>query len=111
PLFYTDDQGVLHTGLASQIPTASNGGISRDGLTYIIHLRPGLKWSDGQPLDARDVDYSWRLWLNKDLIVNTTVGLDAIKSATVSGDRHSINFYLKAPRSEERRVGKECRSR
>ena len=33
PLFYTDDQGVLHTGLASQIPTASNGGISRDGLT------------------------------------------------------------------------------
>src|SRR3989440_5720105 len=99
PLFYTDDNGVLHTGLASQIPTASNGGISKDGLTYTFHLRPGLKWSDGQPLDARDVDYSWRLWLNKDLIVNTTVGLDQIKSATVSGDRHSITFHLKAPYS------------
>src|SRR3954447_1256404 len=60
PLFYTDDKGVLQTGLASQIPTAANGGISRDGLTYTFHLRPGLKWSDGQPLDARDVDYSWR---------------------------------------------------
>src|ERR687885_1770097 len=99
PLFYTDDNGVLHTGLASQIPTVSNGGISRDGLTYTFHLRPGLKWSDGQPLDARDVDYAWRLWLNKDLIVNTTVGLDQIKSATVSADRRSITFHLKAPYS------------
>jgi peptide/nickel transport system substrate-binding protein len=99
PLFYSDDNGVLHPGLASQIPTVSNGGISRDGLTYTFHLRPGLKWSDGQPLDARDVDYSWRLWLNKDLIVNTTVGLDQIKSATVSADRQSITFHLKAPYS------------
>src|ERR671935_425104 len=99
PLFYTDNNGVLHTGLASQIPTVSNGGISKDGLTYTFHLRPGLKWSDGQPLDARDVDYSWRLWLNKDLIVNTTVGLDQIKSATLSADRLSITFHLKAPYS------------
>jgi peptide/nickel transport system substrate-binding protein len=99
PLFYTDDNGVMHPGLASQIPTIANGGISRNGLTYTFHLRPGLKWSDGQPLDARDVDYSWRLWLNKDLIVNTTVGFDQIKSATVSGDRRSITFHLKAPYS------------
>jgi peptide/nickel transport system substrate-binding protein len=99
PLFYTDDNGVLHPGLASQIPTIANGGISRDSRTYTFHLRPGLKWSDGQPLDARDVDYAWRLWLNKDLIVNTTVGLDQIKSATVSADRHSITFHLKAPYS------------
>src|SRR5947208_2439023 len=97
PLFYTDDTGVLHPGLASQIPMVSNGGISGDGLTYTFHLRPGLKWSNGQPLDARDVDYSWRLWLNKDLIVGTTVGFDQIKSATVSGDKLSITFHLKAP--------------
>src|SRR6266705_6223461 len=23
-----------------------------------------LVWSDGQPYDARDVDYSWKLWAN-----------------------------------------------
>src|SRR5690348_506638 len=71
PLFYSDASGALHPGLAAQIPTAANGGISKDGLTYVFHLRPSLKWSDGQPLDARDVDYSWRLWTNKDLVVNT----------------------------------------
>src|ERR671936_671945 len=99
PLFYTDDNGVLHPGLASQIPTVANGGISKDGLTYTFHLRPGLKWSDGAPLDARDVDYSWKTWMNKDLIVPSTVGFDQIKSATVSPDNLSITFHLKAPYS------------
>src|SRR5918911_3430557 len=99
PLFYTDDNGVLHPGLASQIPTLSNGGISKDGLTYTFHLRPGLKWSDGQPLDARDVDYSWKTWMNKDLIVPSTVGFDQIKSATLSPDNLSITFHLKTPYS------------
>src|SRR5438067_6982150 len=96
PLFYTDDKGVLNTGLASQIPTASNGGISRDGLTYTIHLRPGLKWSDGAPLDARDVDYSWKIWMNKELIVSSTSGFDQIKSTTISPDNLRITFHLMA---------------
>jgi oligopeptide transport system substrate-binding protein len=34
--------------------------ISPDGLTYTFHLRPGLVWSDGTPLTARDFVYSWR---------------------------------------------------
>ncbi len=97
PLFYTDAKGALHTGLASQIPTVANGGISSDGLTYTFHLRPGLKWSDGAPLDARDVDYSWRTWTNKDLIVASTAGFDHIKSADVSADNLSITFHLSSP--------------
>src|SRR5205814_7266724 len=97
PLFYTDDKGVLHTGLASQIPTASNGGISKDGLTYTFHLRPGLKWSDGQPLDARDVDYSWRLWTNPKFTPGNSTGFNLITSADVSSDNRSITFHLKQP--------------
>jgi peptide/nickel transport system substrate-binding protein len=95
PLLYTDDKGVMHTGLVTQIPTLANGGISRDGLSYTFHFRPGLTWSDGQPLDARDLDFSWRLWLNKDLIVSTTSGLDQIASADVSADNLSITSHLK----------------
>ncbi len=96
PLFYTDDKGVLHPGLASAIPTTGNGGITNSGRTYTFHLRPGLVWSDGKPLDARDVDYSWRTWLNKDLIVAGTIGFDQIQSASVSADKLSITFHLKA---------------
>ena len=32
---------------------------SADGLTYTFHLRPGLEWSDGSPLTARDFEWSW----------------------------------------------------
>jgi peptide/nickel transport system substrate-binding protein len=97
PLFYTDARGVLHPGLAAAIPTLANGGISRDGLTYTFRLRPGLSWSDGAPLDARDVDFSWRTWMSKGLIVASTAGFDHIKSADVSPDNLSITFHLTSP--------------
>jgi len=31
--------------------------ISDDGLRYVFHLREGLRWSDGEPLTAHDVEY------------------------------------------------------
>jgi oligopeptide transport system substrate-binding protein len=38
------------------VPSMADGApkISSDGLTYTIKLKQGLKWSDGQPLDAQD---------------------------------------------------------
>src|SRR5438552_13779398 len=54
PLFVGDPTGAIQPGLATVVPTAANGGISSDLKTWTFHLRPGLKWSDGQPLDARD---------------------------------------------------------
>ncbi len=64
PLFYGDAHGVVHPGAATEIPTVQNGGVSADATTWTFHLRPHLLWSDGQPYDARDVDYTWKLWRN-----------------------------------------------
>jgi len=33
--------------------------VSDDGLTYTFTLRDGLKWSNGEPLTAKDFEYSW----------------------------------------------------
>ena len=33
--------------------------MSEDGLTYTFTLKEGLKWSDGEELNAEDVVYSW----------------------------------------------------
>src|SRR5476651_1389187 len=38
---------------------AESWTISPDGLTYTFHLRPGLKWSNGDPLTASDFLNSW----------------------------------------------------
>ena len=39
---------------------AEKWAISPDGITYTFNLRAGLKWSDGQPLTAKDFEYSWK---------------------------------------------------
>lgn len=38
---------------------ASHWEISGDGRTYSFHLRPGLVWSNGDPITAHDVVWSW----------------------------------------------------
>ena len=37
---------------------------SRDGLVYTFHLRPDIKWSNGEPLHAYDFLNSWERALN-----------------------------------------------
>jgi peptide/nickel transport system substrate-binding protein len=97
PLFDVDAQGVIHPGAASVVPTLGNGGISADATTWTFHLRPHLVWSDGQPYDARDVDYTWQLWRNPAFGASNTLGLNLITQAYVSADHLSITFHLKQP--------------
>ena len=94
PLFYGDAQGHINPGLASEIPTVSNGDVSADLKTWTFKLRPGVTWNDGQPLDARDVDFTWKLWDNPKFGAATTSGFNLITSATVSSDNLSITFHL-----------------
>jgi ABC-type transport system substrate-binding protein/serine/threonine protein kinase len=97
PLFYGDARAVVHPGAATEVPTIQNGGVSADATTWTFHLRPHLVWSDGQPYDARDVDYTWKLWANPKFAANTTQGLNLISRASVSSDHLSITFHLKRP--------------
>ncbi len=43
---------------STQPALAESWDASADGLTWTYHLRAGLKWSDGQPLTAKDVAYT-----------------------------------------------------
>src|SRR5258706_2160249 len=61
PLWYGDNQGVLHSGIAD-LPTPANGYISSDLKTLTVHLHSGLKWSDGSPITADDVAFSFKLY-------------------------------------------------
>jgi peptide/nickel transport system substrate-binding protein len=93
PLFYGDAEGVIHPGAATEVPTVQNGGISADGKTWTFHMRPYLVWSDGAPYDARDVDFSWRLWNNPKSGGPWPLP-NLIASAAVSTDHLSITFHL-----------------
>ena len=96
PLFYGDSHGNVHPGLASEIPTQANGDVSADLKTWKFKLRPNLVWSDGQPLNADDVNFTWKLWNNPKFGAYSTAGYNQIQSADVSADKLSITFHLSA---------------
>jgi peptide/nickel transport system substrate-binding protein len=104
PLFFGDAEGQIRPGAATDIPTQDNGGINADATVWTFHIRPGLVWSDGQPYDARDVDYTWRLWSDPGFdggfplaTTNSPAGYQRIGSATVSADHLAITFQLRHP--------------
>ena len=53
-LMSNDAAGKIIPGCAADQPK-----ISDDGLVYTFALREGLKWSDGEKMDANDFVYSW----------------------------------------------------
>jgi peptide/nickel transport system substrate-binding protein len=59
---------LIHINRATQLTEsalAKTWKISSDGLTYTLVLRRGLKFSDGQPMDADDVLFSFRVYLDE----------------------------------------------
>lgn len=74
PLFVGDANGKINLGIVSEMPTAANSDISADLKTWTFKLKPNLKWSDGQPLNADDVDFTWKLWNNPKYGAASTTG-------------------------------------
>jgi peptide/nickel transport system substrate-binding protein len=59
---------LVHINRATQLTEsalAKSWKISADGLQYTVVLRQGLKFSDGQPLDADDVLFTFRVYLDE----------------------------------------------
>jgi peptide/nickel transport system substrate-binding protein len=97
PMLYSTPQGQVMPGLVTQVPSLANGGISADSKTWKFTFKSGLKWSDGQPLDARDMDFTWKLWKNPKFGAINTIAVTDITSADVSSDNLTITFHLKDP--------------
>jgi len=54
-----DPTGALVPALAAEIPSVENGGISEDLTQITWTLQEGLLWSDGTPVTADDVVFTW----------------------------------------------------
>ncbi len=55
-------EGITKISSDSKVEMALADKIEKsdDGLTYTITLKDGLKWSDSNPLTAKDFEYSWK---------------------------------------------------
>jgi peptide/nickel transport system substrate-binding protein len=91
-----DANGNLFPDLATEVPSLKNGGISKDGKTITVHLRHGVKWSDGYPLTAKDWLFTYHAVMNPQNNIKTNYGWDMIQSASAP-DPYTIVIHLKQP--------------
>ncbi len=59
PLARYDETGSMVPWLAERIPTVENGDVSEDLTSITWTLQEGLSWSDGTPVTAQDVKFTW----------------------------------------------------
>jgi peptide/nickel transport system substrate-binding protein len=95
PVFRFDDRGALYPELATEVPSLANGGIARDGKTLTLHLRKGVVWSDGAPLDGRDIVFTWHAVMNPATNTRLRTGWDDIASMSLP-DPYTVVVRLKA---------------
>jgi peptide/nickel transport system substrate-binding protein len=96
PLFYEDANLAIHPELAEAVPTINNGDISPDGKTITIRLRPNLMWSDGQPLTATDVAYTFDMLASADYAPALAFPLGELVSAAAL-DPLTVQLALSRP--------------
>ncbi|HZT11172.1 MAG TPA: peptide ABC transporter substrate-binding protein [Candidatus Baltobacteraceae bacterium] len=89
-----DGEGRLVGDAAIAVPTPSNGGISRDGLTITYHLRSGIRFADGVPLTARDCVWSVQAIQNPRNLVQSRFAYDVVARADAPDDR-TLVLHLK----------------
>jgi peptide/nickel transport system substrate-binding protein len=90
----TTTDGQYIPTLATRIPDVANGGVVVKGTKMDVtwDLKPGIKWSDGEPLDSSDIKYTWEIWM-KDPKVNNRTGFDQIESIDTPSALQAVVHY------------------
>ena len=81
-LLFVGADGNYQPGLAAEVPTTANGGVSPDGLTIRWKLRSGVLWSDGRPFTSEDVLFTYRVFTEPQNPIPIRVGYNEIESVT-----------------------------
>ena len=92
-LWRIDPKGNYVPNLATEIPTQTNGGVSKDGTLFTVKLRKDAKWHDGQPFGAKDVVFTWKTIMNPKVSAFSTVGFDQIADMWAADDS-TVKFKL-----------------
>ena len=95
-LWRIDEKDIPRPDLISEIPTVDNGGVSADGISWHLKLKPDAKWHDGKPFTAEDVKFNIELIQNPKFMAGHRGGIDQIDNVKVLSPTE-LTFNLKAP--------------
>ena len=95
-LWDINEKGEFIPNLAVKVPTLENGGISQDGNVWKIELKKGIKWHDGTPFTAKDVEFTYQTIINPKLAIRSRSGFDLISEFKIIDD-HNVEIHLSKP--------------
>jgi len=75
---------------------AESWEILNDGLTILFHLRKNVKWHDGAPFTARDVDFTYRKLIDPGVKTPYSGDFERVKSLEIIDD-HTVRVTYKEP--------------
>ena len=90
------DAKPIANGLAKEIPTVANGGVSADFTTVTWKLKDNLKWSDGSAVTADDVVFTFNLIKDPASAATTADNTEGVKSV-VAKDPSTVVLTYDAP--------------
>jgi peptide/nickel transport system substrate-binding protein len=91
---------VFEPSLAAEIPSFENGGwqVSQDGTMDVTwHLRPNIKWHDGQPFTSADLVFTFTVRHDPDLGVASTAAVDRLMESVSAPDPLTFIVHWKSP--------------
>lgn len=97
PLIRFNEKGEMLPFLAAEVPTVANGGFAADFKTITYKLRPGLKWSDGTPLTAADVVFTYEYCTGNKGCAKANIFAPVEKVTAVDANTVRINFKTAKP--------------
>jgi peptide/nickel transport system substrate-binding protein len=83
--------------LAAEIPSAENGGLSADGKTVTIKLRDDVTWSDGEPLTADDLVFTYDMIMSEKNVVQSRYPYEDYVASVTAQDPTTVVVALKEP--------------
>jgi peptide/nickel transport system substrate-binding protein len=104
-LWEVDGTNTAIPDLVEEVPSTSNGMVKKVDSTHMdvtIKLKKGLNWSDGQPLTANDVKFTWEAICDPDTGAISQVGFDHVASMEVKDNQTVIWHFGPDP------TGKRC---
>lgn len=72
---------------------AESWDVSPDGKVYTFHLRDGIQWSDGTPITAQDIEFSWKRVIDPDIASENAYMMFCIDNAE--------NYFKKKAAADE----------
>jgi peptide/nickel transport system substrate-binding protein len=96
PLITADAEGTFVPVLAADVPTLENGLLAADGKSATWKLKSGLTWSDGRPVTAADIVFTWEYVVDPTTAATTVAEYEGVQ-AVERVDALTARFTFKDP--------------